>query len=42
MGGRNGSFLALWLLLVGEAASEYLAKFAAHVLGIFMVQLLKK
>ena len=42
MGERNGAFLALCLLLVGEVASENLAIFAANVLGIFIVQLLKK
>ena len=42
MGERNGAFLALCLLLVGEAASENLAVFAANVLGIYIVQLLKK
>ena len=32
----------LSLVLEGEVASEYLATFAANVLGIFIVQLLKK
>ena len=39
---RSGAFSALCLLLVGEVASENLAIFAANVLGIFIVQLLKK
>ena len=42
MGERNGAFLALLLLLVEEVASENLPEFAANVLGIFIVQLLKK
>ena len=42
MGERNGAFSALCLPLVGEVASENLAIFAANVLGIFIVQLLKK
>ena len=42
MGEENGAFLALCLPLVGEVASENLAIFAANVLGIFIVQLLKK
>ena len=42
MGERNGALLALRLPLVGEVVSENLAIFAANVLGIFIVQLLKK
>ena len=42
LGERNRAFLALYLLLVGEVASENLAIFASNVLGIFIVQLLKK
>ena len=42
LGEGNGAFSALCLLLVGEVASENLAIFAANVLGIFIVQLLKK
>ena len=42
MGERNWAFSALCLLLVGEVASENLATFAANVLGIFIVQLLKR
>ena len=42
MGERNRAFLALCLLLVGEVASKNRAIFAANVLGIFIVQLLKK
>ena len=42
MGERNGAVLALCLILVGQVASENLAIFAANVLGIFIVRLLKK
>ena len=42
MGEGNRALLALCLPLVGEVASENLAIFAANVLGIFLVQLLKK
>ena len=42
MGEGNRAFLALCLPFVGEVGSENLAIFAANVLGMFIVQLLKK
>ena len=42
IGEQTRAVLALSLLLVGEVASENLPVFAANVLGIFIVQLLKK
>ena len=41
MGERTRAVLAHRLILVGEVASENLPTFAAYVLGIFIVQLLK-